>query len=147
MTITNTGLWNEAGDIRYQDMSLGSPGILIMFHAWNSDFLSFEPLQFRITKTHLRKLLRTPHQIWVRLIFSIRFNSVSKSFDSTQLTTHNGFTIIGSNPLTTQNGFLKYDSNRPMTQKAYRIFSFKSTQDKKTSRILTESTHDSKTLE
>ena len=35
-----------------------------------------------------------------------------KSFDSTQLITHGGFTGIDSNQLTTPNGFLKFDSNR-----------------------------------
>ena len=33
--------------------------------------------------------------------FFIRFNSVSESFDSTQLMAHNGFTIIDSNQFTT----------------------------------------------
>ena len=48
-------------------------------------------------------------QTWVRLIFFIRFNSVSESFDSIQLMTHNGFTRINSNQLTTQNGLPKFD--------------------------------------
>ena len=52
----------------------------------------------------------------------IRFNSVSGSFDSTQLMTHTAFTRIDSNQLTTQNEFLKFYSNRLMTQKASKIF-------------------------
>ena len=46
----------------------------------------------------------------------IRFNSVSKSFDPTQLMTHSGPTRLGSNQLTTQNGFLKFDLDRLTTQ-------------------------------
>ena len=45
----------------------------------------------------------------------IPFNTVSKSFDSTKLMTHSGFTKIGSNQLTTQNGFLAFNSNRLTT--------------------------------
>ena len=41
----------------------------------------------------------------------IRFNSVSESFDSTQLTIHNGFTGIDLNQIRTKNGILKFDSN------------------------------------
>ena len=61
-------------------------------------------------------------QTWVRLNFLIRFNSVSKSLDSTQFMTPNGFKRIDSNQVTAQNGFLKFDSNRPMTHTASRIF-------------------------
>ena len=49
--------------------------------------------------------------------FFIRFSKVSKSFDSTELITHRGFTKIVSNQLTTQNGFLKFNSNRLTTKK------------------------------
>ena len=45
-----------------------------------------------------------PRQTLEWLIF-IQFNSVSESFDATQLMTRNGFTRIDSNQLTTQNGF------------------------------------------
>ena len=63
------------------------------------------------------------HQTWVQLkIFLIRINLVSKTFDSTQLMTHNSFTGIGSNQLTAQNGFLKFDSNRLTTQISSIIF-------------------------
>ena len=51
----------------------------------------------------------------------IRFNSVSESFDSTQLMTHNGFSGLDLNQLTAQNGFLEFDLNRLTTQKASRI--------------------------
>ena len=54
--------------------------------------------------------------------FFIRFNSVPKIFDSTQLMTHNDLTGIHSNQLKAQNEFSKFDSNRLMTQKAPRIF-------------------------
>ena len=42
--------------------------------------------------------------------FFIRFDLVSKSFDSIKLMTHNDFTGNDSNQLTTQNGSLKFDS-------------------------------------
>ena len=51
------------------------------------------------------------------------FNSVSESFDSTQVMTHNDLTRIDSNHLTTQNGFLKFDSNKLTTQKTSEYFS------------------------
>ena len=56
-------------------------------------------------------------QTWVRL------NSVSESFDMTQLVTRNGFTRLDSNQLTTQRVKfdVKFDSNRLITQKASRI--------------------------
>ena len=41
--------------------------------------------------------------------FFIRFNSVSESFDLTQLIGHNGFTRIDSNQLKIEDGFLKFD--------------------------------------
>ena len=51
----------------------------------------------------------------------IQFNSVSESFDSTQLMTHNAFTRLDLYQLTTQHGFLKFDSNLTSTQKASSI--------------------------
>ena len=58
---------------------------------------------------------------WVRHTF-LRCYSVSESFYSSRLMTHNGFTRIDSNQLTNQSRFLKFDSNRLMTQKASRFF-------------------------
>ena len=57
-------------------------------------------------------------QAWVQLIF-ILFNSVSESFDSTQLMTLDGFTSLDPNQLTIQNGCLKVVSNQFTTQKAF----------------------------
>ena len=48
--------------------------------------------------THLSPHLPPP-QTWVRLKKLIRFNSVSESFDSTELMTHIDFTRIDSNQL------------------------------------------------
>ena len=62
----------------------------------------------------------------------IRFNSVSESFDSNKLITHNGFTRLDLNKLTTQNDFLKVW--------------FKSTHDSIFSESWIESTHDSMIL-
>ena len=62
------------------------------------------------------------NQTWVRLIFSIRFNSVSESFDSDSTHDSQWLSKIDSNQLTTQNGFLEFDSNRLMTQMAFQNF-------------------------
>ena len=48
----------------------------------------------------------------------IRINSVSETFDLTQLMTHNGYIRIDSNHLMTQNRLLKFDSNQLTTQQA-----------------------------
>ena len=66
----------------------------------------------------------TTKQTWVRLTF----NSVSESFDWTQLMTHNAFARINSNQHTIQNRFLKFDSIRPWL-KELPEFLFKSTHD------------------
>ena len=75
-------------------------------------------LTLRRTFAHLYNALA---QTWVHL-FLIRFNSVSDSFESTQIMTHNCLTRLDSNPLTTQNEFLKFDSNRLTTSKNFDDF-------------------------
>ena len=85
----------------------------------------------------IRARVKCVCQTWVRLkIFLIRIHLVSESFDSTQLTTQNGFTGIYSNQLTTKKDFWKliqidsrlkkfqgyFDSNQLMTQKTFQDF-------------------------
>ena len=47
--------------------------------------------------------------------FSIRFNSVSESFDSDSTHDSQWLSKNDSNQLTTKNGFLEFDSNQLMT--------------------------------
>ena len=62
------------------------------------------------------------NKTWVRLIFySIQLSL--RSFDLTQLVTHNGFKRLDANQPTTQNRFLKFDSNRLKTKKLTEFYS------------------------